>query len=1009
MLDHRRLTLNRLNRFTDRLRSALYTQRSPVQLSAWTAPGRVGYDEAVLGKYEPIEIGHVFAPVWSTHWVKADWVRPESDAAEIHFLWHTASEGCVWRDGVPMQSFSPDHRRAYELSAEEMSAGRGTFLIETAVNNLFGIDPSGDCHDPKGRVIGCLEQAELAAFNRPLWNLLCDFLIIAELANTLPPESQRAGDALRTANEMVNLILPEDPDTYFAAKVLSEAFLSETAADSVHQLSAIGHAHLDIAWLWPVAESRRKNYRTIATALRYMDTYPDYKFVCSQMQLLAWIKKDYPRLWEKIKKKTAAGQFIPCGGSWVEPDCNLPSGESLIRQFLYGQRFLKAEFGEISSVFWNPDVFGYSAQLPQILKICGIRYFLTQKMSWNQFNKFPHSSFYWEGIDGSSVLSHFPPADTYNCGATVPEVLHNVNNNQSNARTRESYMLFGFGDGGSGPTPEMIERVRRMRNTDGLPQTQMRTPTEFFKRLEFDLKDPQTWVGELYLELHRGTYTTQAQNKKDNRLCEILLRDTELLFALTGGDYPRETLRAIWDNLLLNQFHDIIPGSSIRETYRVTAEEYVRLLAELSRLRFDILCRIAGEVGKNLMMVNTFCRPRTEVAELPKGFKGHQTAEDGTELAWLSAPEMGLAVVSSIPSPPPEVTVMQEKNSGVYVLQNHLIRVEIAPTGQLLSLVDLALNRELVPCGDPGNALIVYDDHPNDWDAWDIDAFICEKPLMTLNAESVRITESGAVRVQLELQYRLSDCSRMVQKIRLCAGSRRLDFLCEVDWHDRHRLLRVEFPWNIRSAQAAYEIQSGYVERPTHTNTSWDMARFEVCAQRWADLSEPGYGVALLNDSKYGYSTAGNRMSLSLLRGATYPDPEADQGFHRFSYAVFPHSGSHQEAGITHESARFNNPLRVLPTDHSPMTQSWLTIDVSHLVVQAVKPAEDSDAVIVRLYEAHGMRGPVTLTVDFAFGKVCRVNALEEADFETCPLCSKGNQVRFDISPFEIVTLRFER
>ncbi|HEY8965696.1 MAG TPA: hypothetical protein VIM58_04585, partial [Candidatus Methylacidiphilales bacterium] len=543
MLKHPELTKGRLARFAAELKKLLYSRSAPLaKLETWAAPGRVPHAEAAKAKFRPAQVGEVFGPGWSTHWFRVSYAVPKEWAGEevlLHF--DSSSEGCVWRDGVPIQgltsyNWGPEDIRSYFTLEEKARGGeKGTLLVEGAINGMFGLS-SGEGKS-QAEAMGHLRHARLVTRDKAAWDLYWDFAVIREMAENLPADGLEQGPALTAANAIANAVDLTDRSTFAAGRAIAKEFFKAKNGGRTHRVSAIGHAHIDTAWLWPLAETMRKCYRTFSTAVLMMDKYPEYKFVCSQAQQLAWIKVQQPALYRKIQEKAKKGQFVPAGGTWIEPDCNIPSGESLVRQFLVGQRFFKKEFGSHCGEFWNPDVFGYSGALPQILRGAGIEYFLTQKLSWNQLNRPTSSTFLWEGIDGSRVLTHFPPTDTYNAVCTVEEVRKHITNFKDKERASESYMLFGYGDGGGGPTEEMIERLRRMENVAGLPEVEIRTPAAFFERCAADLKDPLVWSGELYFELHRGTYTTQAANKRDNRRSEELLHDVEFLAALAhlGG------------------------------------------------------------------------------------------------------------------------------------------------------------------------------------------------------------------------------------------------------------------------------------------------------------------------------------------------------------------------------------------------------------------------------------------------------------------------------------------
>jgi alpha-mannosidase len=1013
MQKHFQVTRERLKKFAskEQLGAKIYTERVPVKLSVFSAPGRISYSEALQGTYRSTAIGERFGPAWSTHWFKIEIDIPQEwHNQEVHLLWDSASEGCIYRDGQPVQGltgssngFSMDILRGeYILTKNAVGGEKIELYIESAVNGLFGVPEN----EPRLLQMGLLKQAEIAVFNRAAWDLLWDYLILADMAVHLPINTPRGGQALFAANAMVNVTNLEDPSTWPAARAIAANFFSDQNGGGQHNVSAVGHAHIDTAWLWPLAETRRKCVRTFSTALQYMDEYPDYKFACSQAQQYEWMKESHPGLYERIKQKIQTGQFIPAGGTWVEPDCNIPSGESLVRQFLFGQRYFRQEFGITCNEFWEPDVFGYSAALPQIMRKAGIDRFLTIKLSWSQFNKLSSHTFWWEGLDGSRVLTHFPPLDTYNGVATVEEVLYNVSNFKDHERSKESYMLFGYGDGGGGPTIDMLEQIKRMADVDGLPRVAMRSPEEFFTRLEADIKELTTWVGELYLEMHRGTYTTQARNKNYNRRSEFLLHDTEFLSAIAhtccGLEYPTEELNRIWKLVLTNQFHDIIPGSSINEVYQDSTAHYEDVLATASHLRQKAVDALLGsQNGENICAINTNSAGRVEVVDLPSGTPTMQISAQGKSLGIISAPACGYTVVSPSSLPYGDASVTESSHS--FILENENIRAVFKRDGRLTSLFDKRARRECIAPEDSGNTFIIYDDVPNNWDAWDIEIFHLEKYEPVAGAVAARVTEFGPLRASIEFEYEVGQSSTLKQTISLNAACARLDFACKAEWFEKQKLLKVEFPFNLRASNATYEIQFGHIQRPTHFNTSWDMARFEVPAHKWADLSEPDFGVALLNDNKYGYSTHGNRMRLSLLRAPTTPDPTADRGLQAFRFALLPHAGSFLQAGVIAESYHFNNPLQIYPSSETPHQTSFFEVDHPAAVIDTIKKAEDSNDIIVRLYESFGTRRKVRLSSSLPVQSAVRCNLLE--DDEASEHWSNGG-IELHLKPFEIVTLK---
>ncbi len=737
----------------------------------------------------------------------------------------------------------------------------------------------------------------------------------------------------------------DDRSTWDEAEAILKALLANRNGSHVHQISAIGHAHIDTAWLWPLAETQRKLVRTWSSQTAYMDRYPEFRFACSQAQQYDWIRARNPDLYERILRHAEAGRWVPVGGTWVEPDCNLPSGESLVRQFLHGQRFFEREFGRRCREFWNPDVFGYNGQLPQIMRGAGIGRFLTQKLSWNRFNPPPHHTFTWQGIDGSEVLAHFPPADTYNATVEVEELRRSARDYKDHDRSGRSLLVFGYGDGGGGPTPEMLETLRRVRDLQGVPRTSMVSSDEFFDALEADAGDLPTVVGELYFEYHRGTYTTQAAVKRGNREGERALHDADLLAALAarvgGAEHPERTAgRAV-----------AAPAPEPVPRHPAGVEHRARLRGRGPRPR-----RGAGRGGRGRGRGAGGARGRRrrpDAVQHDRVRAGRGRRRAGRRAGSGSRRRRTGSARSD--RRPASVSVA-ETGDGI-VLENGLLRAELGRDGLLRSLVELGTGREAL--AGPGNVLQVYDDRPTAFDAWDVDPFHLETVADCPPATSCEVTATGPLRAEVAFERPVGRASTMRQVVRLDAGARRLELHCEVDWRESHTMLKVLFPVAVRSPNATYQMQFGCTERPTHYSTSHDLARYEVPGHRFADLSEHGFGVALLTDCKYGYSTYGNEMRISLLRAPTEPDPQADIGRHVFAYAVMPHAGGWREAGVVGEAARFETPLRWAPGAAEP--RSFLSVDDPNLVLDTVKRAEDSDALVVRLYEAHGARGTARL------------------------------------------------
>jgi alpha-mannosidase len=1016
-------------------------QTEPVELSAYHVHGEpVLAAEAFAAQYQPFSVGDSWGPPWDTTWfhirgrIPSDWKGREvafgfaiGNAGDTGF----GAEALIWRDGQPVQGLSPNHRE-YLLATAANGGEEIELYVEAAANprSPFGSNPWPLLlPEPDGSPLFTLQRADLHIRDPEFDSFWHDFRVLVELMAELPDDSpQFARVCAGLERACSQLELPIIGESWRKAQPVLTELLSDRPAPHSHRVSMIGHAHLDTAWLWPLRETIRKCSRTFSTVLELMDRYPNYRFVVSQAQHLAWMRDHYPDLWERMKVRIAEGRLEPTGSMWVEADCNLPSGESLVRQIFYGKQFHRRELGIETHDVWLPDVFGYSAALPQIMQKSGIRWFLTQKLSWNQYNVLPHHSFLWEGIDGSRVFTHFPPADTYNGSVSAHELRYGVANFKDHDRATTSLYLFGWGDGGGGPTAEMLESARRLEDLEGIPRLTMDSVQSFFTEAEEEIIDPAVWVGELYLEYHRGTYTSQAATKLGNRRAEFALRDAELWNSVTAGwDYPGEQLDDLWRLLLVHQFHDIIPGSGIHWVYQDTARDHARILTETDRLTNDALEQMVQTIDTAgtehpVVVFNALSHARNELIaiEAPREVNSVIDADgnhlpiqrggDGRIVFPAGVPSCGYQrydLVTATPATfPSDLSPVTATSSS---LENEYLRVEIDEQGLVSSIVDKRVGRQVLAPGALGNRLQLHPDYPNFYDAWDIDRFELDTSTNLDDVDSIEVVEDGPLRAGIRVVRSFGD-SEISQIIRLDAGSPRIEFATDVEWHETNRLLKVAFPVDIRSLKATYEIQFGHVERPTHANTSWDVARFEVCAHKWADLSEPGYGVALLNDSKYGHDIAGNVIRLSLLRATTWPDPLADRGHHQFTYCLAPHLGDLREAGIIDAGYDLNVPLRTVETTPHGGTlapsDSLLSVDAAHVIIEAVKVPEDCPGgLVVRFYEAWGTRGQVTLRAPWNIGRGSICDLLERQLSELTPV---EDTVTLDVSPFEIVTLLLE-
>jgi alpha-mannosidase len=999
VLPHRQYTRERLAHTEARLAALVHPERAAVDRMEIAGPtGRIDRSAAAALDYAPVALGAELGPLFATWWLRVAATVPEAWAGErVDLVFDTRSEATLWRDGRAVQGLSSggDQVRSDATLIASARGGEGlAFELEIACNDMFGFGVQGEgAHGPyRTRSPFVLDACELARFDPEAWRLVHDLGVLRALELEAGLDPAFAGELLAGLDDFCNAWDAEDRATWAPAGAILTGLYERHAAGGPHELSAIGHAHLDTAWLWPLAETRRKALRTFTTQVRLTDEYPEYVFCASQAQHYAWIREDDPPLFAAIRERVARGQWAPVGGTWIEPDCNLPSGESLARQLLHGQRFFERELGRRCTELWQPDVFGYTGQLPQLMREAGMTRFLTQKLSWNRFNRPEHHTFTWQGIDGSEVLTHFPPADTYNANATVAELRHGVRAYHDHDRSRDSLLVFGHGDGGGGPTRAMLERLRRARGLRGLPRTTVRHPEAFFDRLEAGARELRTIVGELYFELHRGTYTTQGALKRGNRRCEAALHDAELAAAVAArlgrAPYPAADLAEAWRVLLVTQFHDILPGTSITEVNERARADLAGVEATADRLTAAALAALGdGDGGEaQSVPVNTIPWPRREVAQAP----------DAT-LVLAEAPPCGPGRVVA-PGPDDGVRIVRTPEGGA-VLENAHLTATLTPGGAIASLVHRATGREALAA--PANRLELYEDRPVAWDAWDVDPFHLETRADCAPADGIAAVLEDALRVEVDFERPVGARSHLRQTVRLDAVARRLEVHTVADWHEDHRFLKAAFPLAVHADEATYETAFGVARRPTHYSTRHDLARFEVCGHRFADLGEHGFGVALLSDSKYGWSAYGDTLRLSLLRAPKTPDAQADMGEHRFAYALVPHAGGWQDAGIVGEARAFGAPLRWGPGGAARGPWAWVE-DAPGVVLDTVKRAEDGDALVLRLYEAHGGRARARIRLGLPFTGARRSNLLED---DLGPVEVEGDAIVVDVRPWQIVTV----
>lgn len=935
-----------------------------------------------------------------------------------------SGEALAYVNGIPTQGIDRNHN--FIILTEKMPEG-ATFDIVLEC-----------CPSTRFDASHVFVQADIAVMNKEVWDLYWDGRVYADVVRCHPEDSgckQRLAMTLLETFKRVDLRHPLSKAFFDsvreARRQLQKGLKGFPAETHSGAITLIGHSHIDTAWLWPIRETKRKVGRTFATVLKLMDEYPEFHFSASQPELYMFVKENYPHLWRGIKRRAREGRWEPCGATWVEQDSNMSSGESLIRHLLYGNRFFEREFGQRSQVAWLPDAFGFPWSLPQLLVKSGIETFHTIKISWNQYTKFPFSYFWWQGIDGSRIRAVMTPLN-YNGDPTPENCNTQWNEFKQKHVVKEVPMSFGFGDGGGGPTPKMIEYGKRLTNIAGVPKCTFGRTEDCFKRMQ--TQAPATslpvYNGELYLELHRGCQTTQARTKRNNRKCEQLLHMTELISALAflhGHPYDQETITQAWRILLTHQFHDILPGSSITEVYTDGDKNYAAIhdmLALVLRKAQHHICNCIQIADKGLPIVvwNPLSWVRTDVvrvtAELPEGdvhvvdstgalWPSQRISRDELLLLAKDVPAMGYTVCYIMQGAVAE-ELSTELKALPRSLENQFIKVVLDEYGRFRRVYDKRNDREVLAPGCRGNELQLFDDRPAANDAWDIEFNFEGLQWEPGKATVQEVVETGPVRAVVRV-IRETERSRFQQDITLYAHSERIEVNTFIEWYEKRCLLKVAFPVNILSSKATYHIQFGTIERATHRNTAFDHARFEVPAQFWSDLSEGDYGVSLLNDCKYGYDVHDNVLRLSLLRSPIDPDPKADEGTHEFMYALLPHVGDWRTCTMR-EAYAFNAPLMAYVATPAmgalPSAQGFCEISLPNIILETVKKAEDSTLLVLRFYEAYGNRGTASVRFTQPITSVQLCNLMEDkGEFLAI---ENGDTIHLTFTPYEIKSLLVE-
>jgi len=1002
----------RLERFVrDRLFPSIYSNKHPLVISAWEAAREpVPFYIAKEQDFKSVPIGWKFGRAWSTTWLRVSGEMPFIDHQEefykpeilVDFGYNRSRSGfqaealAYSPSGTPIKSIAPKNSwLPWPIESEYIE-----FYLEVAANpdvaREYSFSPTnfGEWDTSPEVKLYALNELCIALLDERVWGLTQDVIAIQGLMNSLPDYSTRRHNLLRACENMLDIVSTVDVSQNVQdARNALATVLNEPASASSHKVIATGHAHIDTAWLWPLRESIRKCARTFSNVLSLMQKHPKFVFSCSSAQHYVWMRDFYPEIYSGILERVKSGQWVPVGGMWVECDGNLPGSEAMVRQFVYGQKFFQDNFGIRAKEAWLPDSFGYSGALPQIIKQSGLDFFLSQKMSWNQTNTMPHHTFWWEGIDGTRVFSHFPSADTYNSELTGQELGFAEKNFAEKGRASISLIPFGWGDGGGGPTREMLAAAYRTENLEGSPRVSLGSAAEFFEAAHQEYPNAPVWRGEMYLELHRGVFTSQLRTKQGNRRNEALLREAELWSTYatlrTGMTYPEKELRKAWEEVLLLQFHDILPGTSIAWVHREAEIKHQEISQTLNKIIQQSLLLLVNDpessVKKSVMIANVSATKRLGVDPFAIG----------------------------VPNKFKNQAFLRENLEGV-TLENGNIQVVIDKAGHITSIKNLSDGREAIAANQSANEFHLHSDLPNKWDAWDIDSHYKRSFEILNQVTSFSTGQSEDGRVWLEIIKSVSSSkektSTIKERLTLYPEATDLEIELEIDWNEQEKLLKLTFPIDVHAEQVAAETQFGHIWRPTHVNTSWDYARFETCQHKFVHLREENWGIAFANDSTYGFDVSRNTddhgatittLRFSIIRAARFPDPNADQGLHFMKFRIKPGASILDAVKLGY---CLNYPERRVMGNRA--TPPLISCDTDQVIIETVKLAEDgSGDLIVRLYESIGSRAQCNIKLDISYRTVRRCSLLEEPlDFEV----EKNNSsISIDFRPFQLITLRF--
>lgn len=1019
----------RIERWMRVLSKDVYTPVQTIEWEGFPTMERLSYAEAMQGELAPMQQGDRWGKEWEYLWLRGRVQIPEQLAGKrVVMQLNVGGEAAIYVNGEEYGTrrhdwVRDDIHRISDLTLTDCAKAGEQFEIvcEAYAGHEFpGCSYGPVCENsykPKApdELRASIGACSIGIWNETAYQLYMDVKVLWESVNAMTDDSLRYWDLWDGLKDFTTIVdFEQDAAGRTACYEQARARLAPLFAckngDTAPQMYAFGHAHIDVCWLWPHAETERKVHRTFAAQLRHMDAYPEYKFLQSQPHLYRLVKQLYPKLYEKIKAKVKTGQWIPEGGMWVEADTNIASGEALIRQFIHGKRFFMEEFGVDSKMLWLPDVFGYTAALPQIMKGCGIDAFSTQKIWWayNGGDPFPYNYFNWVGLDGTAIPTFLH--EDYNSPVDPGAMIHRWKNRKQRRDLRGFMVPYGYGDGGGGPSRDYIEFIRRENDFQGVPKTKNAHPMEFIEEHPAPVDD---YVGELYLQCHRGVQTSQAKTKLGNRKSELALRETEFIGTLAkmkGYAYPLGEMDELWKKVLLCQFHDILPGSSIGRVYAEAEEIYAQVLADLCELRTQMAAQLCA--GENAITVfNSLSFDRTAVITLPAGFRG---AAAGGKV--LPVQKLGDALVAEVLVPAcGSVTVTDAQplaradgasatvTANGAVLENAFIKVTFNHQGAVSSIINKADGSELTHglCND----LKMYKDIPSEWEAWDVDTSYELMPVELPEAAVFELVSAGPIKAVIRISRKIHT-SELSQLVSLTADGKRVDFDTTVEWHELHKMLKVAFDVDYYAEEAVHEIQYGHVRRPNHRSRPYDFDRFEVANHKWTALCEEGRGFAVLNDCKYGVNVLGTSINLTLLRSPFSPDPECDRGTQHFVYSFYAYDGCLRNSGIVQQGYDLNVPVAIY--NGACADGSALTIAADNVLLEVLKPAEDgSGDYILRLYEAMRTRTETELVLNLPCSGVEQCNMLE-CDGEALDMVKDGDstRIRLNFRPFEIKTLR---